>query len=308
MGTPRQVSIYDYTDYRQFLRDYYDEQKAKNPAFSYRYFAKKAGFNSSGLYKDIVDGRTGITRSLILRFANAMKLSRRHEEYFETMVYFNEAKTVEEKNLYFERLMKHRDSKAFRVDAAHYEYYSKWYYIAVRELLAVGKFRDDYSRIAKALNPAIRIDEARKAIEVLLKLGLIREDKDGYYKATDNILTTGADVKSLIIANFQKAMMDLAKEAIDRHPVNHRNISTRACHGAGIHDLHEPLGRHGNGNGECFGHRLQCERLSRSQCNRALLPGQLQPLYQEPGQDQSNRSRDHDGNPRLHDDRRHRPL
>jgi uncharacterized protein (TIGR02147 family) len=86
MDRPKPVSIYDYTDYRTFLRDYYEEQKAQNPSFSYRYFAKRAGFNSSGLYKDIVDGRTGITRSLILRFATAMKLSSKQQEYFETVL------------------------------------------------------------------------------------------------------------------------------------------------------------------------------------------------------------------------------
>jgi uncharacterized protein (TIGR02147 family) len=226
MNKQKSVSIYDYTDYRLYLRDYYDEQKVKNPAFSYRYFARKAGFNSSGLYKDIVDGRTGITRSLILRFATAMKLSPKQQEYFETMVYFNEAKTVEEKKLYFERLMKYHNSKAFRVDASQYEYYSKWYYIAVRELLAIGNFKDDYAAFAQTLNPTIRPKQARKAIEVLKKLGLIQKDKNGYYRSIDKILTTGSDVKSLAIANFQKSMMDMAKEAIDRHPAHHRNIST----------------------------------------------------------------------------------
>jgi uncharacterized protein (TIGR02147 family) len=222
MDTHRPVSIYNYTDYRRYLRDYYEEQKRRNPAFSYRYFARKAGFNSSGLYKDIVDGRTGITRSLILRFSKA----RKQEEYFETMVYFNEARTVEEKKLYFERLLKFHNSKAFRVEATQYEYYSKWYYIAVRELLAIGDFGDDYSAIAQALNPKIRREQAKKAIEVLKKLALIRKDKSGHYRAVEKILTTGAEVKSLAIANFQKAMTDLAKEAIDRHPAQHRNIST----------------------------------------------------------------------------------
>lgn len=220
------VSIYDYTDYRQFLHDYYDEQKARNPAFSYRYFAQKAGFNSSGLYKDIVDGRTGITRSLILRFALAMKLSSRQQEYFEMLVYFNEAKTVDEKKLYFERMMKFRNSKAFKVDKNQYEYYSKWYYIAVRELFSIGNFKDDYADIARSLNPAIRKDEAEKAVAVLKKLGLIRKNSNGCYKVVDKILTSGSEVKSLIIANFQKTMMEIAKEAIDRHPSRHRDIST----------------------------------------------------------------------------------
>ena len=226
MAIKKAVSIYDYTDYRQYLRDYYQEQKAKTPAFSYRYFARKAGFNSSGLYKDIVDGRTGITRSLILRFSIAMKLSSRQQEYFETLVYFNEAKTVEEKKVYFERLMKYYNSKAFKVDASQYEYYSKWYYSAIRELLAINNFNDDYSAIAKTLNPSIRTEQAQKAISVLKKLGLIKKNENGYYKAVNKILTTGPDVKSLNIARYQQAMMDLAKEAIDRHPARHRDIST----------------------------------------------------------------------------------
>jgi uncharacterized protein (TIGR02147 family) len=226
MDKLKSVSIYDYTDYRLYLRDYYEEQKTKNPAFSYRYFARKAGFNSSGLYKDIVDGRTGITRSLILRFATAMKLSPKQQEYFETLVYFNEAKTVEEKKLYFERLMKYHNSKAFRVDASQYKYYSNWYYIAVRELLAIGNFKDDYAAIAQTLNPSIRSEQAKKSIEVLKKLGLIQKDKNGCYRSVDKILTTGPDIKSLAIANFQKNMMEMAKEAIDRHAAQHRNIST----------------------------------------------------------------------------------
>jgi uncharacterized protein (TIGR02147 family) len=220
------LSIYDYTDYRQYLRGYYTEQKVKNPVFSYRYFAQRAGFNSSGLYKDIIDGRTGITRSLILRFSKAMKLTPKQQEYFETMVYFNDARTTDEKKLYFERMAKFYDSKAFRVEVSQYEYYSKWYYIAVRELCAINNFKDDYPAIAQALDPPIRQEQAKKAVEVLTKLGLIQKDKNGYYKAVDKILTTGAEVKSLAIANFQKTMMDLAKEAIDRHPAEQRNIST----------------------------------------------------------------------------------
>jgi uncharacterized protein (TIGR02147 family) len=155
-----------------------------------------------------------------------MKLSPKQQEYFETMVYFNEAKTVEEKKLYFERLMKYHNSKAFRVDANQYEYFSKWYYIAVRELLAIGNFKDDYAAIAQALNPTIRREHAKKAIDVLKKLGLIQKDRNGYYKAVDKILTTGPEIKSLGVATFQKNMMDMAKEAIDRHPAGHRNIST----------------------------------------------------------------------------------
>ena len=49
---------------------------------------------------------------------------------------------------------------------------------------------------------------------------------DIFYKAVDQIITTELELKSSIIANYQKSLMDLAKEAIDRFPPHERDIST----------------------------------------------------------------------------------
>jgi uncharacterized protein (TIGR02147 family) len=226
MEKSQKIKIFEYTDYRKYLKDYYNEQKAVNKAFSYRYFAQKAGFNSSGLFKDITDGRCNMQSGIIIKFSNAIGLNKKEEEYFENMVYFNQAKSTEEKKRYFERMMRFYDSKAYKVDANQYEYYTKWYYSAIRELLAIGKFKDDYNLIAGKLNPKISSAQAKKAIQILSKLDLIRKNKSGYYECEDEIITTGPEIKSLSVANFQKVMMEMAKEAIDRHPSKHRNIST----------------------------------------------------------------------------------
>jgi uncharacterized protein (TIGR02147 family) len=220
------INIFEYTDYRKYLKDYYNEQKSVNKAFSYRYFAQKAGFNSSGLFKDITDGRCNMQSGMIMKFSKTIGLNKKEEEYFENMVYFNQAKSTEEKKRYFERMMRFYDSKAYKVDANQYEYYTKWYYSAIRELLAIGKFKDDYNLIAGKLNPKISSGQAKKAIQILSKLSLIRKNKSGYYECADEIITTGPEIKSLSVANFQKVMMEMAKEAIDRHPSSHRNIST----------------------------------------------------------------------------------
>lgn len=222
----KKVSVFDYTDYRKYLADYYKEQKEQNPVFSYRYFAQKAGYNSSGMYKDIVSGRTNIKPGFIAKLSKALKLGKREEEYFETLAMFNQAETADEENKYFERLKRFYNSKAYLVEASQYEFYSKWYYSAIRDLLEIGDFADDYQTIMRSLNPKIRTEQAKKSIEILKKLDLIKKNEKGYYKATDKIITTGDEVKSLNVKNFQKSMMDLGKEALDRHPSNHRNIST----------------------------------------------------------------------------------
>ena len=224
--TKSKIAVMDYTDFRKYLLDFYDEQKKLNPAFSYRYFAQKAGYNSSGLYKDLVNGRRNLNRSQILLFSKAMGHDMREAEYFENMVYFTQAKSVDERKRYFERMLNFRKSKAALIEADRYKFFSEWYYSAVRELLAVKKFKDDYNAIARSLNPTITPQQAKRAIRILTKLGFIKKDSNGHYRPVDSVMTTGTEIKSFHVANFQKSTMKLALEAIDRSPAKHRDIST----------------------------------------------------------------------------------
>lgn len=223
----KKISVFDYTDYRQYLAEYYEEQKRNFPkVFSYRFFAQKAGYNSSGLYKDIVSKRTNIKPGFAMKLSKAIGHSPNEEEYFECMVNFNQAETVDEKNKYFERMKRFYRSKAFIVDAKQHEFYSKWYYSAVRDLLSIGNFADNYSDIARSLNPRIRSEQAKKSIQLLCKLGLIEKNGQGYYKAINRIITSGDEVGSLQMKNFQSEMIGLARDALDRFPAHLRNIST----------------------------------------------------------------------------------
>lgn len=225
------INVFDYTDYRRYLSDYYQFQKNNNSAFSYRYFAKKAGFSSSGFYKELVDGKRGLSRSLILKFSEALKHSKKEAEYFENMVYFNEAQNVKERVLYLKKMMSHYESKAYRIMAEQYEYFSKWYYAVVRELLSYVPFKDDYKSLAKMVNPPIREDQAKKAVQVLENLKLIEKDKNGFYVRTAPVITTGypnddSRVNLLNVINFQKSMLEIASEAYDRHPLKDMDMST----------------------------------------------------------------------------------
>jgi uncharacterized protein (TIGR02147 family) len=225
------TNVFDYTDYRKYLSDYYQFQKKKNPAFSYRYFAKKAAFSSSGFYKELVDGKRSLSRSLIVRFSEALKHSKKEAEYFENMVYFNDAATVKERVVYFTKMMASYESIAYRILGDQYEYFSKWYYAVVRELLAYVPFKDDYKSLARRVNPPIREDQAKKAIQILEKLKLIEKDGNGIYVRSAPILTTGypsgeKSLNLLNVINFQKAMLAMAAEAYDRHPLKKMDMST----------------------------------------------------------------------------------
>lgn len=233
-NTDKRISVFDYTDYRKYLADYYRLQKSVNPAFSYRYFARRAGINSSGFYKELIDGKRSLSRSLILKFSGAIRLSKKEAEYFENMVYLNESRTVEERKLFFERMMASQTTRARIIETAKYEYYLKWYYGAVRALLSLKKYRDtpeDFRKIAKALNPEIKPGQAKKALRILEKLGFIRKDESGVFSLIDQVISTGSlkqdrNIAALHVVNFQKEMMKLAQGAFDRFTSDKLNMST----------------------------------------------------------------------------------
>ena len=57
--------ILQYTNYRVFLRDYYEYKKKTSTAFSLRFFAEKAGLSSHAHLKLAIDGKRNIISAFI---------------------------------------------------------------------------------------------------------------------------------------------------------------------------------------------------------------------------------------------------
>jgi uncharacterized protein (TIGR02147 family) len=218
-------SIFNYLDYRKFLKDYYDEKKAKNKAFSFQYLANKAGIKSKSLVHHIMDGKRKITKDIAFKLGQAMKLNVKSFSYWQDMIAFNQASTNREKNYYFQRLAAYnKRSHAKLLLRDKYEYFSKWYYNTIRELIPFIDFHEDYNYLARMVKPPISANQARQAVKVLLKLGLIQRTTNGY-KQVDRAVTTGDEVQSLAVENFHIQNQVLASESIDTVPGNERDIS-----------------------------------------------------------------------------------
>ncbi|MBL8025178.1 MAG: TIGR02147 family protein [Fibrobacteres bacterium] len=226
MKTKTSVSVFNYTDYRTYLSDYISEQKKAGKGFSYRKFAEKAGYNSSGLLIDVIKKRTNINPDVVAKFTKGLGLNSKESDYFDNLVKFNQSKTTENKNHYFGKMVRLLSGKATTVRTEDHKYFSLWYYPAVREILAIFEFRGDYSELAQHLRPTITAQEAKGAISFLLKNGFIRIDETGRYVAVQQTLTTDADVYSLNTANFRRNMMQLGIESIDRFKPADRNVSS----------------------------------------------------------------------------------
>lgn len=218
-------SIYQYFDYREYLSNYYLEQKSRNKHISYRSIAEKVDVSHSLVLK-IFKGERHLSLSKINAFSQFLKLSKQESQYFEALVLYNKAKTEHETQQHLNKILSLLPTQKETIQAHKYRYFNKWYYAAIRSLLEYIDIKDNFEYLAKQLRPKIKPVEAKAAIELLDHLELIHQNADGFWKPTENHLTTGDHWSSTIIKNFQQDSIELAKNAVNRFPKNETDMST----------------------------------------------------------------------------------
>jgi uncharacterized protein (TIGR02147 family) len=224
--TKRDLNIFEYDNYRLFLRDLYESEKARRPGFSFRFFSKQAGFSSPNFLKLVIDGKRNLSVDSIVRFAKALKLNKEESAFFRALVLFNQAATAEERGLWAEEILSFRlYRKLHPLHEAQYAYYARWYNVAIRELMGLKSFQSDPEWIAHTLDPPIGVQQAREAIDALIELGLAHREADGKLGRKDTVLTTGDEVSSSSLMQFHQQMLQKAGEALDRVPGDKRDIS-----------------------------------------------------------------------------------
>jgi uncharacterized protein (TIGR02147 family) len=212
-------TLFEYTDYRKYLKDYYISQKARDSSFSHRYFLSQAGLKGPNFLKNVMDGKRNLSQASIGKFARVMKLSKREKKYFTFLVLFNQAKTTADKQKYFLLLSEFsRRSHVQTIQKNQFEYFSNWYTIAIREYIHAYKFLDNYDELVNTITPRVTIPQAKRSVKLLRKLGIITTGEDGYYKVTERNLTTGPEVNDISAYNYYKSMFDISREAMDTVP------------------------------------------------------------------------------------------
>jgi uncharacterized protein (TIGR02147 family) len=212
-----EVRVYDFLDYRAYLRAYYDAAKRVHRGFSFRSFSKLAGLRSPNFLKLVMEGERNLGADSVSRFCTALGLEGAEAEFFGDLVAFNQAASLAEKNRAFERISGSRRFRAARrIDGDLFTYLSHWYNAAIRELAARADFSEDPRWIASRIRPRISPSEAAESMKLLLSLGLlVRDPESGRVQRGEPTLTTEHEIRSLAVAAFHRQMIERAADSIE---------------------------------------------------------------------------------------------
>jgi uncharacterized protein (TIGR02147 family) len=208
-------TIFDYVDYRFFLRDYYAAHKNSSNTFTYRSFAQEAGVSPS-LLKDILNGRQNLSVKVMRKYAQAMHLTEKETAYFEALVCFNNGKTNSEKNAYFCEMVRLRGRSSIQfLDGKQYDFFTKWYHPVVREMMTQRGFGNDPDAIARAIVPCVTPAKVRKSMSLLGELGLVYRNSEGKWMASDKVISSEYEIQSVALKNYHNEMLDRARNALE---------------------------------------------------------------------------------------------
>ena len=217
--------VLEYTNYRQYIADYYAEKKAKS-AFTWQEFTRAAGFSSPVHLKYASEGRLNLSDAAAKRVAQAMHLVDFEQDYFCEMVKLDNAKTDAEKKAAFDKMIAIADAhKAKILGGDSFRYFESWKNPVLRELAPSMPGAKPLA-LARACRPEITAAEVTESLNFLVKADLLKKDKDGNYARTETGVTTGPmDVTPVAVRSMHRQMGEFALEAIEGVPQDERHFS-----------------------------------------------------------------------------------
>lgn len=217
--------IVEYLDYRKYILDYYTECKATS-GFTWRAFAAKAGFSSPIYLKQVTEGKCNLSSAAAERVGKAMDLAGLDLTYFRQLVAFNHAK-VDAERIHAFKIMQNiaKSSKAKFLGGDDFAYFQSWKAPVIREISEAmpGASAEE---MAKECLPHITPGEVNNTMQLLLRLGLLVQDKDGRYHQTSNVISMAdGELKKIAASKMQQEMGEFALDALQNLPLEERSMS-----------------------------------------------------------------------------------
>lgn len=213
------LPVFDYNNYREFLKDYYQEQKGRRTGFTYARFSEAASLGSPNYYKLVMDGKKSLTSANIVKFSLALNLKDQEKDFFEALVQCNQAKSKTERDYFFEKLKRLRQQKEGAVSKRILEEYefeavSSWAHHAVMLLTNLKDFRDSPRWISKKLYGLVSESEVASIIARLEAIGLLQRDQSGRLQQTNKRVKTKPDLKRQASQVFYEGLLARAAKSV----------------------------------------------------------------------------------------------
>ena len=181
--------------------------------------------SSTGYIANVISGKSNLNSRQSVALADIFKLNPSESRYFQALVDFTQARTIEDKGEALDSLRMQVQGRNKKLDPRQYSLFSKWLYPMVFDLVAIIPVGENHKEVAALFHGTVKADDIRKALLVLEELALIRKSQAGRYEQVHATLKTGDEIFSVDVFKYQQTALKKAIEALDKIPAEDRTIS-----------------------------------------------------------------------------------
>lgn len=211
-----------YTDYRQYLRDFYEFKRQQTRTslrpYSYATFAASADIKSPNYLKLIIDGQRNLSREMALKFARALSLNRDEIEEFVALVDFTQATEPLERNRYLKVLADLRVRQQLRAGEINAETWAKvpsWVTWVLYALTEQKDVRYEPDSLFEILRGKARPEELRRSMERLFESGeLVKHPETGEVLKGRELMSGSENVPVALVRKLQAELIYLGLESL----------------------------------------------------------------------------------------------
>lgn len=207
-------SIFGYLDYRDALKDAFEERKERAPEYTCRLFADALGMHASNMHR-LFQKKTHLPARCQSRAIELLDLKDRPAAYFLLLVAYARERGAQARHELLEKAIALRDVSRFELGEKELAYFQDWSIAAVRGALEILDGRTNSVEIAAKLNPPITEAQAREAIDLLYGLGLVRRVESGRLKVSEPHLgVSRSEERVQVVRRYQRLLLGLAAESL----------------------------------------------------------------------------------------------
>lgn len=230
-----------YTDFRQYLRDFYDYKvrahRDSYSSYTYKTFSASADVRSPNYLKLIIDGERNLSSVTAKKFARAMGLDRESTDEFWLLVQYGQALDPLERNRHLRALNEFRLKRRLKngeVTSERIEGAPRWVSWALHSMADVAGADFSIDGLRELLMGKVSADDIRKSLQQLFDSGALQLDpqtgrvKKGIVPPTRSDQREGDqdEIPPDMIRKIQAELMYLGMESLLSGQTQEREIGT----------------------------------------------------------------------------------
>lgn len=216
--------VYEYQDYRDFLRATLVQRIQKNSGYSLRAFASNLGLSPSML-SEVLKGKKKLSVDKAILIAAQLNLEGEEEQYFVQLVQLESTQNPKVKHELLTRLNQSKSTQpVYNLTVDHYQTFADWISVAGITLLSVRPKGLNAQQIATKLG--ITPFEATEAMNRWVRLGLVEVSNNVYTKAGQGRIVMHSKAPNEALRKFHQTLLMRANDSLETQSPDERFIAS----------------------------------------------------------------------------------